>query len=559
MLPVLSTAAVLTELVTLLALVRALVVLSSGDTSTVVDLAFTHQQLSFEALIALAAGAALASMLVRSLESVVVGRLTAVATARSRERAFDAYFRADWQEVTKRRGGLLQRMLGHNAHLVSEVIPTLATALSSILSLAVFGLAVLVAAPIVGLLFLVLGGCASLAFSLLRREVSGTSRRSADAARDVELQAGTLAALNRELHVFGVTDAAIDDLDALNGSARAELRRLRTMQRLLPAGFIQTILLLLVAVLLLADAFGVGAVGFGAAAILAIRSLAYLQQLNSSLHLAAEILPYTREIRTFVEEYEGLSVVDGRLPLGPLESIELRDVSFSYGPGTPVLHDIDLSLRAGEWIGILGPSGSGKTTLANLLAGLLRASTGEHLANGHPAAAYSADSWKGRVGLLSQEPTLIRGSVAQNIAFYRSVPEAAVRVAAERAAVLEEIEHLPDGFETRVGDGAAGLSGGQRQRIALARVLVGEPDLLVLDEPASALDAAKGQSIEHALEHLAHRPIVVIASHRPGLLRRCHRFIVIEAGRIVEQHDSYASVRDRVTEDGPLRHDLVAE
>ena len=559
MLPVLSTAAVLTELVTLLALVRALVVLSSGDTSTVVDLAFTHQQLSFEALIALAAGAALASMLVRSLESLVVGRLTAVATARARERAFDAYFRADWQEVTKRRGGLLQRMLGHNAHLVSEVIPTLATALSSILSLAVFGLAVLVAAPIVGLLFLVLGGCASLAFSLLRREVSGTSRRSADSARDVELHAGTLAALNRELHVFGVTDAAIDDLDALNSSARAELRRLRTMQRLLPAGFIQTILLLLVAVLLLADAFGVGAVGFGAAAILAIRSLAYLQQLNSSLHLAAEILPYTREIRTFVEEYEGLSVVDGTLPLGPLESIELRDVSFSYGPGTPVLHDIDLSLRAGEWIGILGPSGSGKTTLANLLAGLLRASTGEHLANGHPAAAYSADSWKGRVGLLSQEPTLIRGSVAQNIAFYRAVPDAAVRVAAERAAVLEEIEHLPDGFETRVGDGAAGLSGGQRQRIALARVLVGEPDLLVLDEPASALDAAKGQSIEHALEQLAHRPIVVIASHRPGLLRRCHRFIVIEGGRIVEQHDNYASVRDRVTEDGPLRHDLVAE
>jgi ABC-type multidrug transport system fused ATPase/permease subunit len=311
--------------------------------------------------------------------------------------------------------------------------------------------------------------------------------------------------------------------------------------------------------LLVADTFGVGAVGFGAAAILAVRSLAYLQQLNSSLHLAAEVLPYTREIRTFIEEYEGLSVADGTLSLGLLESIELRDVSFAYGPGPAVLRDVDLSLRAGEWIGILGPSGSGKTTLANLLAGLLRASTGEHLANGQPATAYSADSWKGRVGLLSQEPTLIRGSIAQNIAFYRAVPDAAIRLAAARAAVLEEIEHLPDGFETRVGDGAAGLSGGQRQRIALARVLVGEPDLLVLDEPASALDAAKGRSLEQALEQLEHRPIVVIASHRPALLRRCHRFIVIESGRIIEQHDSYARVRDRVMEDGPLQHDLVAE
>jgi ABC-type multidrug transport system fused ATPase/permease subunit len=240
--------------------------------------------------------------------------------------------------------------------------------------------------------------------------------------------------------------------------------------------------------------------------------------------------------------------------LGALESIELVDVSFAYADGDASLSDISLTLHAGEWIGIVGPSGGGKTTLVNLLAGLLRPTTGAHLVNGRAARTYSADSWKGRVALLSQEPALIRGTVAENIAFYRPVRPEAVRSAAERAAVRVEIDHLPEGFETRVGDGESGLSGGQRQRIALARVLVGNPDLLILDEPTSALDAAKEHEIEVELSRLPEDPIVVVASHRPALLRRCHRFVVIEHGRIVEIHDDYERIRDRAPIDPSVAH-----
>jgi ABC-type multidrug transport system fused ATPase/permease subunit len=123
--------------------------------------------------------------------------------------------------------------------------------------------------------------------------------------------------------------------------------------------------------------------------------------------------------------------------------------------------------------------------------------------------------------------------VAENIAFHRPATEAQIRAAAARAGVEREIDALPDGFDTVVGEGRSSLSGGQRQRVALARSLLGSPSCLILDEPTSALDAANEALVERSLLEIPTDAIVIVVSHRRALLGRCNRFVVLEHGAVV--------------------------
>jgi ABC-type bacteriocin/lantibiotic exporter with double-glycine peptidase domain len=223
----------------------------------------------------------------------------------------------------------------------------------------------------------------------------------------------------------------------------------------------------------------------------------------------------------------------GTRALDGVSSVELTDVGYRYGDGTLALDGINLQVTAGEWIGIVGPSGAGKTTLANILVGLTQPTTGAVRVNGVPAAEFDPASWAKQFALVTQEPTLLRATVSENIAFYRSRDAARVVAAAEDAGIRDEIELLPQGFDTPVGDGNATLSGGQRQRVAIARALLDRPSCLLLDEPTSALDAANEAVIEEALLRIDRDTIVVIVSHRPRLLERCNRIISLENGRVV--------------------------
>jgi ABC-type multidrug transport system fused ATPase/permease subunit len=199
-----------------------------------------------------------------------------------------------------------------------------------------------------------------------------------------------------------------------------------------------------------------------------------------------------------------------------------------------VLHGISFDLHTGERLGIVGPSGGGKTTLVSLVAGLIRPTTGRVLVNGRPLQEYTARSWSDQIALVGQEPLLLRGTIASNIAFFRDVSAAQIRDAARRAAILDTIEALPDGFDTPVGDGLSDLSGGQRQRIALARALLTNPSVLLLDEPTSALDSENADRIRETVERLEDRPIVVVISHREDMLLVCNRVVRMDMGRIQE-------------------------
>jgi ATP-binding cassette, subfamily B, bacterial len=481
-------------------------------------------------LLLLAALAGFATLALRIADSVVVGRLAARAASTARSRLIDSYFAADWRAMSQTRAGHLQQLLGANVQTASGAVPLLGTVMSAGINLAVYGIFVIIASPLVGLIFAALGGAVVALMGVLRKRTKRVSKRSNQAVRDVQLTATSLTGVNRELQLFDVQPAARAQLQELNASARGALARLRTMQRLMPVLFQQLVLLGVVGLIAVARQLEIDASHFGTAAILAVRSLSYLQQLNTATQQYVEAGPYLAEIRDAVAHHERSARQRGADPLQTVRSIELEGIGFSYDRD-PVVHGVSLTIEPGDWVALVGPSGGGKTTLATIVAGLLEPTSGSHRVNGQDARSFTAGSWASNFALLSQEPVLIRGSVAENIRFFREGSFEQVERAAERAAIADVIRALPDGWDTQVGEGQANLSGGQRQRVALA--LFAEPQVLILDEPTSALDAESERLIEESLFALPPESIVIVVSHRPTLLGRCERFVVIEDGRIV--------------------------
>ena len=215
-------------------------------------------------------------------------------------------------------------------------------------------------------------------------------------------------------------------------------------------------------------------------------------------------------------------------------AIEFQNVSFYYGH-RKVLEGIDLQIQPGEMVGLVGPSGAGKSTLVNLVCRFYDPSAGSVLAGGVDLRKFPINEYRRNIGLVLQEPFLFYGTVADNIAYGR--PNATRReiVAAARAARVHEfVLRLPDGYDTVVGERGQNLSGGERQRISIARALLVDPAILILDEATSSVDTETELEIQEALENLIQGRTTIAIAHRLSTLRRANRLIVLEGGRIAE-------------------------
>jgi len=219
----------------------------------------------------------------------------------------------------------------------------------------------------------------------------------------------------------------------------------------------------------------------------------------------------------------------------PEGRLDVKGVTVTTGPGQPpVLYNVSFSLAPGEALGVIGRSGSGKTTIAKTLLGLVNPNIGEVRLGGALLGHYAPEDLGRYVGYLPQEPMLISGTIAENIARMSLTPDSNLVVAAaQKAKAHELILSLPDGYETRVEDNTVNLSGGQRQRIALARALYGDPVLLVLDEPNSALDLEGTEALNAAVRTMkSEGRSVIIMTHRPLAISECDTLMVVEAGRV---------------------------
>lgn len=219
--------------------------------------------------------------------------------------------------------------------------------------------------------------------------------------------------------------------------------------------------------------------------------------------------------------------------------IELSGVRFKYG-SREVLHGIDLDARPGEMIGLVGPSGAGKSTLINLVCRFYDVTAGAIRADGTDVRSFPVEEYRKNIGIVLQDPFLFYGSIAENIAYGRPQATRAEIVAAARAARAHEfILRLPDGYDSLVGERGQSLSGGERQRISIARALLIDPRILILDEATSSVDTQTEREIQAALENLIRGRTTLAIAHRLSTLRRADRLVVLEQGRIVEtgSHD----------------------
>lgn len=218
-------------------------------------------------------------------------------------------------------------------------------------------------------------------------------------------------------------------------------------------------------------------------------------------------------------------------------AIEFRDVSFRYGHRT-VLEGIDLVIQPGEMVGLVGPSGAGKSTLVNLVCRFYDPSEGSVLVGDIDLRRFSVNEYRRNIGLVLQEPYLFYGTVADNIAYGRPGASRHEIVSAARAAHAHEfILRLPDGYDTVVGERGQNLSGGERQRVSIARALLVDPTILILDEATSSVDTETELEIQEALENLIQGRTTIAIAHRLSTLSRADRLIVLEAGKVVEVGD----------------------
>jgi ATP-binding cassette subfamily B protein len=236
------------------------------------------------------------------------------------------------------------------------------------------------------------------------------------------------------------------------------------------------------------------------------------------------------------------SVPDSPLTIPPGQlrgAIELERVSFKYGAAEanapPTLDDVSLAINQGEFLALVGHSGSGKTTLVDLILRLHDPTSGVLRVDGHDLRHVSQAHFRRQLGIVTQEPFFFDDTVAANIRYGRpDASLAAVERAARAALAHDFVSRLPDGYQTRIGRGGAQLSRGELQQIAIARTFLKDPAVVLLDEPTSSLDVESELAVQRAVGRLSLGRTTIVVSHRPSLVARANRIVVLSGGKVVE-------------------------
>lgn len=531
---VLSAIAVFFETLVLAAVVPLASTISSSKDLIEGGFAGVHVRISTWWLLGLTTLAVFLKLGLGLFRSHAEARLLASYEREQRLRGFSAFLGSSWAVQSAEGPGQLQNLL-------TSVIARSQIALRSLVGVvsAGAGLAVMLAGALVAGGLSTLGILAALALLVAgSAPVLSRSRRHAKEMLELgQAFAGDLeesTTLVQEARIFGARRALLERIDSSVLPFEYHRRQNWFLAQAMTVLFETGGLLLVIgsmAMLYLLQPDDLAA--YTVMALLMARALMYGRQLNNQLQAGSDAVPFVTSLEASIKQYEASNPTSGDVAIERIESIEFDEVSYSYAGKAPALRQVTAAIEAGQSIGIVGPSGSGKSTFLQLLLMLRAPTTGTLRVNGVDASTIDQASWFDRANLVPQSPRLFRGSVMENIRFFRpELSDAECVEAAKQSFVHDEIEQMPHGYATTLGERGDAVSGGQRQRICIARALAGLPDLLVLDEPTSALDAHSEEAIHQTLQDLRGRTTLIIVAHRLTTISLCDRLMVFRDGNL---------------------------
>jgi len=294
---------------------------------------------------------------------------------------------------------------------------------------------------------------------------------------------------------------------------------------------------------------GLLAVGTYSVMVFMIQRLLWpLTRLGEIFDLYQRAMASTNRILDLLDTDSKIKDGPRQLPEHSVEGeIIFNNVSFEYDTGFPILSDIDLTMRAGATTAIVGATGSGKTTIIKLILRFYDVTSGRIEIDGHDLRELDMEVLRSAIGLVSQDVFLFHGNVRDNIAYGRpAAPDDEIIAAAKTAEAHDFIMDLPKGYETIIGERGQKLSGGQRQRISIARAILKDPPILILDEATSSVDNETEAAIQRSLERISRDRTTIVIAHRLSTIRHADQIYVLSRGRLVEQGQH----EDLITKDG---------
>ena len=451
-----------------------------------------------------------------------------------RMRAVNALLGANWRWTMMQHRGSSEALIITNIDRAGYAVEMATTLLRLMLALGALVVAAMVVSPAAALT----GGAAGALVLMLYRPLTLRARslglalsRSYDALH--QRLGETLGAM-RIIKSFGREDDAARSLSESLGDLR-HAERLYVRDKAIGHAALQiggALVAAFLAWLALAWLSLPLAIVLPLAAIF-VRALPLLGEMQAALQGWGHASPAIAEALGMIEQAGNAAEPEASSETPRLKhQLELRDVSFSHSADRPALRNVSLTIEAGTMLVLTGRSGAGKSTLADLATGLIAPDGGALLVDGAPLDAATRRAWRSRVAYVQQEPLLFSGTVRDNLLWAcPGADEGQLRRALEEASATF-VHSLPEGLDCDLGDGGRALSGGERQRIALARALMRDPDLIVLDEATSSVDSESEQAIAAALHGMTGKRTVMAIAHRGLLTEIADRVVWIDKGRI---------------------------
>ncbi|MCU0650696.1 MAG: ABC transporter ATP-binding protein/permease [Candidatus Omnitrophica bacterium] len=475
------------------------------------------------------------------LQSYLMNDISQLVVRDIRASVYSKFHKLSLDYFSHMRGGELMSRITNDVGMVGNAISYGATdLLYQSLQVAVFAFLILVIHPKLALLSMILLPLTSFPIFKVGRALKKISRQTQEKMADINsLLYETILGM-RVIKAFNMSGAEVKKFTDTNNSFY-KLSMRATKRMLLLSPFTEMIgVLAAVFVLFLegkdviAGKISFGTLGVSLAALLSmLRPFKKLSQVNS---IIAQAIAGSERIHQVLDTVPSVGEKeDARIMSGFEDHISFEHVFFNYGH-VPILKNIDLKIKSGEIVAIVGPSGAGKSTLLDLVPRFYDPVSGRVVIDGIDVREYSFHSLRKHIGIVTQETILFNDTVAANIAFgMEDASEEKIEHAAKQAYVHDVILKLPHGYDTMIGDRGIKLSGGERQRIAIARALLKNAPILILDEATSQLDTESERLVQDALNLLMQNRTVFVIAHRLSTIRHASRILVMDEGCIVEQ------------------------